>query len=66
MRRGFDACVGNPPWVSYAGRAAQPLDDGLRAFYAAAYASFAGYKNLQGLFVERVASLLRAGGRLGL
>src|SRR5262249_33441912 len=22
---GFDACVGNPPWVAYVGRAAQPL-----------------------------------------
>jgi len=64
-RAGFDAFVGNPPWVSYAGRAAQPLSADLRAAYAG-YESFRGYRNLQGLFVERCARLLRPGGRLGL
>lgn len=63
---GFDAIVGNPPWISYAGRAAQPLDPGLKAFYAKRYEAFSGYRNLQGLFVERAAKLLREGGRLGL
>jgi hypothetical protein len=63
-RGGFDAFVGNPPWVSYAGRAAQPLDAGTRSAYAR-YAAFGGYRNLQGLFVERGAALLRPGGRLG-
>jgi len=62
---GFDAFVGNPPWVSYAGRAAQPLEPELRAEYAAHYRGFAGYRNLQGLFVERAAGLLKPGGRLG-
>ena len=65
-RGGFDAFVGNPPWVSWAGRAAQPLEAARRAWYGRAYASFAGFRNLQGLFVERCASLLRDGGRLGL
>lgn len=64
-RRGFDAMIGNPPWVSYAGRAAQPLAPALRAYYAATYAAFAGYRNLQALFVERALSLLRPQGRLG-
>ena len=63
-RGGFDAFVGNPPWVSYAGRAAQPLDPETRRRYAR-FAAFAGYRNLQGLFVERGAELLRPGGRLG-
>jgi hypothetical protein len=63
---GFDAVIGNPPWISYAGRAAQPLDPGRRAIFTRAYASFAGYRSLQALFVERGASLLRPGGRLGL
>lgn len=63
---GFDAFVGNPPWVSYAGRAAQPLEPALRAEYAARYRGFAGYRNLQGLFVERCAALLKPSGRLGL
>jgi hypothetical protein len=62
---GFDAFVGNPPWVSYAGRASQPLAEPLRAVYDR-YEAFHGYKNLQGLFVERAARLLKPGGRLGL
>jgi hypothetical protein len=62
---GFDAFVGNPPWVSYAGRAAQPLAAPLRRVYSA-YEAFHGYRNLQGLFVERTARLLKPGGRLGL
>lgn len=65
-RCGFDAIVGNPPWVSYAGRAAQPLDDRRRAFYGAFYQSFARYRNLQGLFVEAAVRMLAQGGRLGL
>lgn len=63
---GFDAIVGNPPWISYAGRAAQPLEPARRAFYAREFEAFSGYRNLQGLFVERSAKLLRGGGRLGL
>ena len=63
---GFDVIVGNPPWVSYSGRAAQPLADELRDFYAAASPAFHGFRNLQGLFVHRFAGMLRPGGRLGL
>ena len=63
---GFDAIVGNPPWISYVGRAAQPIEPELKAFYAERYEAFSGYRNLQGLFVERAATLLREGGRLGL
>ncbi|WP_272458177.1 Eco57I restriction-modification methylase domain-containing protein [Polyangium jinanense] len=65
-RGGFDAFVGNPPWVSYAGRAAQPLADDLREFYRRTNPAFAGYRNLQGLFVHQCARMLRPGGRLGL
>lgn len=57
--------VGNPPWVSYAGRAAQPLDDRLRLYFTAFYGGFGGYRNLQALFVERAANLLAPQGRLG-
>ena len=62
---GFDAVVGNPPWVSYAGRAAQPLAPEVRDFYAASSPAFHGFRNLQGLFVHRFAAMLRPGGRLG-
>lgn len=63
---GFDAIVGNPPWVAYVGRATQPLPASERAFYQKHYRSFRGYRTLHGLFVERSAKLLREGGRLGL
>lgn len=66
QRSGFDAFVGNPPWVSFVGRAAQPLEPRVKKLFRERYASFAGYRNLQGLFIERCASLLRPGGRLGL
>lgn len=62
---GFSAFLGNPPWVSFAGRAAQPLAEPLRRCFAELYESFAGYRNLQGVFVERCARMLRPGGRLG-
>lgn len=66
MRGGFDALVGNPPWVSYAGRAAQPLHEATRRYYGEFYSAFAGYRNLQGLFIERCSHLLRTAGRLAL
>jgi hypothetical protein len=63
---GFDACVGNPPWVAYAGRAAQPLESELFRYYEARNPAFFGYRSLHGLFLRRAAELLRPGGRLGL
>jgi hypothetical protein len=66
VTRGFSMIVGNPPWVSYAGKAAQPIGDARRRFYTEFYPSFAGFRNLQGMFVERIAGVLRPKGRLGL
>jgi len=54
---GFDVVIGNPPWVAYAGRATQPLDPALRAYYARQFAAWRGYPTLQSLFVERSAKL---------
>ncbi len=65
-RGGFDAIIGNPPWVAYVGRATQPLEAKLKAHYAARFVSFKRYRTLHGVFTERCASLLRPGGRLGL
>src|SRR5688572_21443435 len=56
--------VGNPPWVSYAGKAAQPLDEGVRAWFDHRYEAFAGFKNLQGLFIERAGTVVRLRGRV--
>jgi len=60
----FDVLLGNPPWISFVGRAAQPLPDAVRERYAKQFAAFTGYRNLQGLFLERAASLLRPDGRM--
>ncbi len=62
----FDAIVGNPPWVSYAGRSAEPLPEAQRASFRRRFHSFAGFPTAQGMFVERAASLLAEGGRLAL
>ncbi len=53
----FDLVVGNPPWVAFQGRAAQPLAPELRATYRARFSAFSGYPTLQGLFAERAAEL---------
>lgn len=63
---GFDALVGNPPWVAFVGRAAQPLEPKLAAYYSATNPAFKRYRTLHGLFVYRSATLLRQRGRLGL
>lgn len=57
----FDLVVGNPPWVAFQGRAAQPLAPELRATYRARFSAFSGYPTLQGLFVERAAELAPSG-----
>jgi hypothetical protein len=60
-RGGFDVVVGNPPWVAFAGRAAQPLERSLRQVYADRYAAWRGYPTLHGLFVERATQIARSG-----
>lgn len=61
---GFDVVIGNPPWVSYAGRAAQPLAPTLRAYFERFGEAFGGYRSLQALFVRRFLGWLAPGGRL--
>jgi SAM-dependent methyltransferase len=58
---GFDLVVGNPPWIAFAGRAAQPLPDEHRAEYSRRYAAWRGYPTLHGLFIERAAELAPGG-----
>jgi len=62
----FDAVIGNPPWVSYAGRSAEPVSDEQRKRWKKSFRSYAGFPTAQGMFVERSASLLKPGGRLAL
>ncbi len=58
---GFDLVVGNPPWVAFAGRAAQPLSSSERAAYRESFRAFRGYPTLQSLFVERAVKLAPRG-----
>jgi hypothetical protein len=57
----FDLVIGNPPWVAYAGRAAQPLAAARRKRYQTRFLAFKGYPTLHGLFVERAATLAPRG-----
>jgi hypothetical protein len=65
-RGGFDAVIGNPPWVAFAGRAAQPLPPSIHRYHLRRSPAFFGYRTLHGLFLHLGATLLRPGGRLGL
>jgi len=60
-RGGFDLVIGNPPWVAYAGRAAQPLSAERKAYFADHYSTLSGYPTLHGLFVERALRLAPQG-----
>ena len=60
-RGGFDLVIGNPPWVAYAGRAAQPLSVERKAYFADHYSTLRGYPTLHGLFVERALRLAPQG-----
>src|SRR5690606_16096289 len=54
---GFDLVIGNPPWVAFAGRSAQPLPAEWRAYFRGRFAAFVGFPTLHGLFVQRAAEL---------
>jgi hypothetical protein len=60
-RGGFDLVIGNPPWVAYAGRAAQPLSAERKAYFSRHYSTLRGYPTLHGLFVERALRLAPKG-----
>ena len=62
----IDAYVGNPPWIAYKGRAAEPLARGRAEYLKKSCDAFAGYPTLHGVFVERGAARLANSGRLGL
>ncbi len=54
---GFDAVIGNPPYLSFGGRQAVDLLPELRAYFEAHYDS-AGWPTAHTLFMERAARLL--------
>jgi len=63
-RERFDAVIGNPPWISWSGRRAQPLAERDKRYYASHFETFGGWPSLHGLFLELAVRLAR--GRIGL
>ena len=55
---GFDAVIGNPPYLSYSGRQAAPLDARLRAYLGTRYPE-GSWRTAHGLFVIRAFELSR-------
>ncbi len=53
---GFSAVIGNPPYLSFSGRQAVPLDDDLREYYARRY-PISGWQTSHGFFIVRAHSL---------
>ncbi len=63
---GFDAVVGNPPWILYVGRGSQPLSPREKAFLEAVHVRAAKTLSTHGLFAAVAGRLVRPGGRVGL
>lgn len=63
---GFDAVVGNPPWILYVGRGSQPLSPREKAFLEAVHGRAAKTLSTHGLFAAVAGRLVRPGGRVGL
>jgi hypothetical protein len=55
----FGVVVANPPWVSFSGRQAQPIDDARRADLRGRYALFRSWPALHSAFVELAVRLAR-------
>lgn len=63
---GFDAVVGNPPWVSYGLRDTGKLDFDIKAYLTKYYPGSAEYKvSLYACFVDRFAQITKPHGRFG-
>lgn len=62
---GFDAVLGNPPWVLYAGKGSQPIAPQEKAFLEAVYGRAARTLSTHGLFATLAGRLARPGARVG-
>lgn len=59
-RGGFDAVIGNPPWVQ-----SKFLDEKLKAYFASHYESMTRQYDLFNGFIEKAGSILKTGGLFG-
>lgn len=64
--RAFHAVLGNPPWVLYAGKGAQPIDEREQAFLKELYGRAATTLSTHGLFAALAGRISVPGARIGL
>lgn len=60
---GFQAVIGNPPWVSFSGREKKQISPEEHTYFSTTYKCFSGWPSLHTIFGERAFSLLASGGR---
>lgn len=65
-RFGFHAVLGNPPWVLYAGKGGQPIDEREEAFLKEIYGRAARTLSTHGLFAALAGRISVPGARIGL
>jgi type I restriction-modification system DNA methylase subunit len=64
--RGFDAVIGNPPWVSYGLRGVGKIPQELKEYYKDVFCESAEYKiSTYALFMQKGISLLKENGTFG-
>jgi len=63
---GFHAVVGNPPWILYAGKGSQPIDEREEAFLKEVYGRAAKTLSTHGLFAALAGRITVPGARIGL
>jgi hypothetical protein len=63
---GFHAVLGNPPWVLYAGKGSQPIDEREEAFLKESYGPAARTLSTHGLFAALAGRISVPGARIGL
>jgi hypothetical protein len=64
--RAFHAVLGNPPWVLYAGKGSQPIDEREEAFLKTVYGRAARTLSTHGLFAALAGRISVPGARIGL
>lgn len=65
-RAAFNAILGNPPWVLYAGKGSQPINEREEAFLKAIYGRAASTLSTHGLFAALAGRICVPGARIGL
>jgi hypothetical protein len=64
--QGFHAVLGNPPWILYAGKGSQPIDEREEAFLKEVYGRAAKTLSTHGLFAALAGRISVPGARVGL